>query len=50
MIVLFLAMRAINRNYTRVTIEVAADDELHTLPSRVHAPGAGVPAGRSRCR
>jgi len=38
MIVLFLAMRAINRYYTRVTIEVAADDEeLHTLPSRVHA-------------
>jgi len=38
MIVLFLTMRAINRYYTRVTIEVAADDdELHTLPSRVHA-------------
>ena len=38
MIVLFLAMRAINRYYTRVTIEVAADDEeLHTLPSRAHA-------------
>jgi len=38
MIVLFLTMRAINRYYTRVTIEVAADDEeLQTLPSRVHA-------------
>ena len=38
MIVLFIAMRSINRYYTRVTIEVAADDEeLHTLPSRVHA-------------
>jgi amino acid transporter len=38
MIVLFVAMRSINRYYTRVTIEVAADDEeLHTLPSRVHA-------------
>jgi len=38
MIVLFIAMRSINRYYTRVTIEVAADDEeLQTLPSRVHA-------------
>jgi amino acid transporter len=38
MIALFIAMRAINRYYTRVTVEVAADDdELHTLPSRVHA-------------
>ena len=38
MIALFIAMRGINRYYTRVTIEVAADDEqLHTLPSRVHA-------------
>jgi len=38
MIVLFLTMRSINRYYTRVTIEVAADDEeLQTLPSRVHA-------------
>jgi hypothetical protein len=38
MIALFIAMRAINRYYTRVTVEVAADDdELRTLPSRVHA-------------
>jgi len=38
MIALFIAMRAINRYYTRVTVEVAADDEeLQTLPSRVHA-------------
>jgi len=38
MIVLFIAMRSINRYYTRVTVEVAADDdELQTLPSRVHA-------------
>ena len=38
MIVLFLTMRSINRYYTRVTIEVAADDEeLQTLPSRIHA-------------
>jgi len=38
MIVLFLTMRSINLYYTRVTIEVAADDEeLQTLPSRVHA-------------
>jgi hypothetical protein len=38
MIVLFLAMRAINRYYARVTVEIAADDEQpHTLPSRVHA-------------
>jgi hypothetical protein len=38
MITLFIAMRAINRYYTRVTVEVAADDdELRTLPSRVHA-------------
>ena len=38
MIVLFIAMRAINRYYTRVTVEVAADDEQpNTLPSRVHA-------------
>ena len=38
MIVLFLAMRAINRYYARVTVEIAADDDqLHTLPSRVHA-------------
>jgi hypothetical protein len=37
MVVLFVAMRAINRYYTRVTVEVAADDEGQTLPSRVHA-------------
>ena len=38
MIVLFLTMRAINRYYARVTVEIAADDaQLHTLPSRVHA-------------
>ena len=38
MVVLFLAMRAINRYYARVSGEIAADDaQPHTLPSRVHA-------------
>ena len=39
MVVLFLAMRAINRYYARVTAEVAPDDDEPpvTLPSRVHA-------------
>ena len=39
MIVLFVAMRGVNRYYHQVAVEVAADDEPTgpTLPSRVHA-------------
>jgi hypothetical protein len=37
MIVLFFLMRTINRYYGRVSREIAAEDELSTLPSRVHA-------------
>jgi hypothetical protein len=39
MIVLFAAMRGVNRYYQRVAVEIAADDEPAgpTLPSRVHA-------------
>jgi hypothetical protein len=38
MIVLFVAMRGVNRYYDRVTAEVSADEDgQDTLPSRVHA-------------
>jgi amino acid transporter len=39
MLVLFIAMRAVNRYYSRVTAEVTPDpeDTLGTRPSRVHA-------------
>ena len=48
MIVLFLAMRAINRYYARVTVEVAADDDAAAHPAQPGArPGAGVPAAQA---
>jgi len=37
MIVLFVAMRGVNRYYARVSAEVTPDDEPAVLPSRIHA-------------
>jgi hypothetical protein len=37
MIVLFAAMRGVNRYYERVSVEVTPDDEPAVLPSRIHA-------------
>ena len=48
MIALFITMRAINRYYTRVTVEVAADDEEQHPAQPGPCPGVGVPAAQAR--
>ena len=49
MVVLFIAMRAINRYYGRVTVEVAADADEPRHPAQPGArPGADLPAAQAR--
>jgi amino acid transporter len=37
MVIIFATMKAINRHYSRVSIELAGDEDDMVLPSRVHA-------------
>jgi amino acid transporter len=37
MVIIFVTMKAINRHYNRVSLELAGDDDDMVLPSRVHA-------------